>query len=480
MFFRSVSFQYLFLSLFAFTFWSSISVAGGSQYDYRVSIASDLSSLSVDIYFNNKAEILTLGNAEAVALTQNLRFCDERKPLHRQGNRLYLESAKSACLHYDFNLAGVHEEGRFGASLADDNCQVPIDYWLWLPTLKADTEIRVQINVSVPWEPAESPNQYKFSLSPESGEAISVFGYFENREILIPGAKLRVSLLKGELPTDTEKILSWLRAAATNVTLAYGRFPNPLPQIIVVPVAKKEKTSHSPVPFGHVIRDGGEAVQFFVDQSRPLEDFLDDWTATHEFSHLMLPYINSEQKWISEGFASYYQNVLLARSGMYTAEQAWQDLYAGFQRARKESKNISPNKAGTMRLWDARMMVYWSGAALALMADVKLRQLSQGQESLDTVLGKLQACCLPSDKMWNGREFFAKLDELSSYKVFVALYDTYADKPGIPDLSEEFRNLGIVVINGKVHLQKKAPDIAIRDAIMQMNEALVWMAGSKG
>ena len=83
----------------------------------------------------------------------------------------------------------------------------------------------------------------------------------------------------------------------------------------------------SAVPFGHVIRDGGEAVRFFVNDDKPLDKYLGDWTATHEFAHLLLPYIESKQKWISEGFASYYQNVLLARRGVYSEEEArvWMD-----------------------------------------------------------------------------------------------------------------------------------------------------------
>ena len=152
-------------------------------------------------------------------------------------------------------------------------------------------------------------------------------------------------------------------------------------------------------------------------------------------------------------------------------------MYDGFQRARREHDDISPNEAGAMRLWDARMMVYWSGAALALVADVRLRRLSGGRETLDSVLGKLQACCLPSVRIWRGREFFKKLDELSPYKIFTGLYDMYADSPGLPDINPDFRALGITLDNGKVILQDNAPDAGLREAIMHTDEVVARRRG---
>ena len=71
----------------------------------------------------------------------------------------------------------------------------------------------------------------------------------------------------------------------------------------------------------------------------------------------------------------------------------WQNLYAGFERGRKSHPELSPNQATSESIRSSRMKVYWSGAALALMADVQLRERSNGEESLDDVLDRLQACC---------------------------------------------------------------------------------------
>jgi hypothetical protein len=111
------------------------------------------------------------------------------------------------------------------------------------------------------------------------------------------------------------------------------------------------------------------------------------------------------------------------------------------------------------------MKVYWSGAALALIADVTLRERSGGKETLDTVLDNFQACCLPSDRMWTGPEFFAKLDSLASEPVFVPLYRRYADAAGFPDTDDVFLRLGIQTRGDSVYLRNGAELAAIREAI---------------
>jgi predicted metalloprotease with PDZ domain len=147
----------------------------------------------------------------------------------------------------------------------------------------------------------------------------------------------------------------------------------------------------------------------------------------------MLPYVSREQRWISEGFAQYYQNVLLARAGRYTQQYAWERIREGLERGRDSVPALSPNQAATGNEYNSRMKIYWSGAALALIADVELRRRSGGTESLDLVLDRLQDCCLPSRRTWTGRELFEKFDSLIGEPLFVDLYERFADSRGFPE-----------------------------------------------
>jgi len=284
-------------------------------------------------------------------------------------------------------------------------------------------------------------------------------------EARIPGATLRITVLE---PVDNDKareIVEWLRSASNNVTLAYGRFPNPSPRVVVQPANRFSWGDDSPVPFGRVTRNGEEKIEFYVNASRPIEDFYKDWTATHEFSHLLLPYVSRRHKWISEGFASYYQNVLMSRAGRYTPADAWKKLHDGFERGRRSRPELSPNEAAASGVGRARMKIYWSGAAIALLADIELRERSGGSESLDVALDRLQRCCLPSRRTWSGPQLFAKLDSLVDGPVFMPLYRRYANRSGFPDVDTALVRLGIEFVDDEAMLSERAELASIRDAI---------------
>ena len=270
--------------------------------------------------------------------------------------------------------------------------------------------------------------------------------------MMIMGSFFSVAFLSATLdievrqPVDEKKaaeITEWVQATADTMGLAYGRFPNPDARIVVIPSTENAWGSDSPVIYGRVTRDRGETVELFVNPDRPIEEFYSDWTATHEFSHLMLPLLSKRYRWISEGFATYYQNVLMSRAERYTPEFAWQRLTEGFERGRESRPDLSPNKAAAAGIRHARMKVYWSGAAIALIADSTLRERSNGKESLDQVLGQLQSCCLPSRRRWSGKELFEKLDTFVDTPVFMPLYRQYADEEGFPDLARLLSELGV-------------------------------------
>ena len=293
--------------------------------------------------------------------------------------------------------------------------------------------------------------------------------------MMIVGSLLSTTLLAATLNIEVRQLLDerkaaqiieWIEATADDVKLVYGRFPNPKARIIVIPTTENSWGSDSAVIFGRVTRRRGETVELFVNPDRPIEEFYADWTATHEFSHLMLPLLKQRYRWISEGFASYYQNVLMARAGHYTPEIAWRRLSEGFERGRESRPDLSPNEAATGGIAYARMKVYWSGAAIALLADMELRQRSGGSESLDTVLGQLQACCLPSRTQWSGRRLFKKLDSFLETPVFMPLYREYANSEGFPNVAPALTKLGVDVSENSVLLRDDRPLARIRDEIL--------------
>jgi hypothetical protein len=301
-------------------------------------------------------------------------------------------------------------------------------------------------------------------------EALVAFVHRAPHSEFVGESRLDIAMLDSTPPVNPLDVTIWVSAAARQVTLAYGAFPVPRVQVLIVPVLGMwpNRSSSAPleaVPFARVLRNGGFTVQFFVNQRAPLREYLADWTATHEFSHLLLPYVQRSDAWVSEGFASYYQNVLMSRGAVFDERRAWQKLIEGFDRGRRLTYDDTLDESIRHHGPNMLMRKYWSGAAVALIADVTMRKASP-PTSLDAVLEQLKACCLDVARTWTGLELFLKLDELAGWKVFVPLYHATARATEFPDVDPVLAQLGVRHSGGSITLDKRAPLADVRHAIM--------------
>lgn len=383
--------------------------------------------------------------------------------------------ANGGCISYQSDVSRpikLHDRTggkirRIGSDLAAST-----GLWFWRPDrLGADEDVELEFNlpegiaVSAPWfrlDDAANPT-YRLGRTPYDWPAWVAFGRFTERDIDVAGSRLRLSVLDGSPPVDVDQIADWIADAANMVGNMYGRFPFPQTQVMVVPNSKKRE----PTPWAFVVRGGNPAVHFVINQRRPIQEFYDDWTATHEFAHLFLPFVQSSDAWLSEGVATYYQNVLRARRGRLSEQEAWSHLHAGFGRGKKDTRGLTL-AAATQGMYRGGhyMRVYWSGTAIVMLADLQLRKISSGRQSLDTALDALNQCCSQVEREWSARELFGKLDEITGTTVFTHLLDQHVDSNRFPDLSAAYRDLGIVPYGRDIDLTPDAPLAAVREAIM--------------
>jgi len=420
--------------------------AADNEIHYEISIDNSLTTMRVEAHFETPVFSLNARDDAASRYLGGIEDCDRDLPLHANGRRLEVPNQGLRCVVYRVDLARLSSDDRRNGSLHPDNRVVEPARWLLLPSLD-DAAIdlhfaNADVPVSVPWQPL-AERRFRLPPSPGSGHAVMAYGAFEVRERRVGDQRLHIALLRTSDDYRYDGLADWLQGAAENVASAYGRFPESSPQILVVPVGDSGWGGGKAVPFARVLRDGGDAIEFFVNESASLDAFRRDWTATHEFSHLLLPYVTYRQRWVSEGFAQYYQNVLLARAGVYTENEAWSRLVAGFERGRGSRPDLSPNAAAASRASGSRMKIYWSGAVLALRADVELRRRSGGRRSLDTVLDELESCCMPSARVWQATELFAALDALLDEPLFVPLYEDVGMQPGFPEVAPLLSELGV-------------------------------------
>ncbi len=446
----------------------------GVTHSYVVTVSDDLRELQVKARFAPRVTDLSARSRDAGKYLIAASDCGNGQSLRAESQRLVVDRRGIECLAYSVNLAQVARDDRRNGRLGAATAVVSPTQWLWRPRLGGEDDVIVTfrlpagVDVSVPWQPiADQAFTYRLRSSPQSGSAITIFGRFARGVVHAAGVDLRVvSLLPEDGKIDAD-VLEWLRETVRNITLAYGRFPNPDARIVLFTAASRWWRSDSAVHFGRVVRDGGETIELLIDPSQPIESFLLDWTATHEFSHLMMPYVSHKQRWISEGFAQYYQNLLLARAGRYSQQSAWQKLYDGLQRGRESAPALSPNEAAAGESRNTRMKVYWSGAALALIADVELRRRSNGEESLDDVLDRFQRCCLPSRRTWTGLDLFRQFDRLIDEPLFVDLYRDYANTAGFPEFRPLMARLGVLLDGDEIRLIENSDFAEIRATLTE-------------
>jgi hypothetical protein len=259
-----------------------------------------------------------------------------------------------------------------------------------------------------------------------------------------------------------DDVLAWVESTADALAGVYGRWPRDEWRIKVRPVSL---FGNDPVPWAQVTRGDPDTVSFYIDAMASKEELVSNWTAYHELSHLLIPYRGWGDMWFSEGLASYYQNLLQARHGVIDEREMWQRLQDGFIRGRDNKRPDLSLEDLSPKLHENRshMRVYWTGALYFLTADVELRRRSQGEQSLDTVLAQLNACC--GDRALSVPEMVRRLDGIIDYPLFQPLYEEMTLSKQIPEFEGIYQELGIVSENEQVELVEGHPMTNIRQAI---------------
>ena len=195
------------------------------------------------------------------------------------------------------------------------------------------------------------------------------------------------------------------------------------------------------------------------------EALVADWTLPHELSHLWHPFVERRSAWLSEGLATYYQEVARARAGAIPAARAWRRLYEGAALGRDASTTLAEASERVFQTYDFPR-VYWGGAAIALLADVELRRRSGGTRSLDDVVAELSRCCAGDPRAWRAEDLIDRMDAIAGTPVFSALVSRHVTGTEHADLAATFARLGLRRRGEDFELVDDAPAAWIRDAIM--------------
>jgi hypothetical protein len=449
---------------------SSVATAATPSYSLGYDAASK--TMSVRICVAESAEVLRFAaDGNAPRYIEGLAR-DSGGALERENDGWTAHAWRAdECLAYRVMLARIGDSGKRGVGSRHGRDLVS-DPDLWLLRIPDATEGEVRVEMpagyalSAPWSPqpaADKTQRFRIPPTPSDWMARVAIGKFAESRIQLPGGALRVALLEGADSAERTKLDNWLAHISRAAITAYGRLPLSDVQVLIIPVPGD--TDREPVVFGQSTRGQGNALTLFVDLTRPAAEFDRDWVAVHELSHLFHPYLGSRGAWLAEGLATYYQNVLRARAGLLTPQQAWQQIDAGFSRGRADIRAGNPilEDAGDSR---AFMRVYWSGTAYWLEVDTELRRASANRLSIDEALRRFDECCLPSYRRWEPAEFVAKLDALLGTDVFTRRFGEYHARRDFPETAALYSELGLRHAGDGLQFDDAAPAANVRRAIM--------------
>lgn len=193
----------------------------------------------------------------------------------------------------------------------------------------------------------------------------------------------------------------------------------------------RAKSGASPVPWANTVRSRRQGVNFHVNPERTLEEFLNDWTAPHELSHLLVPYVGRSNAWFAEGFASYMQYQVMHVMSILDDEQMQERYRAKIGTAEQRYDLDEIPFADAARMLVERReypTMYWGGATYFLQVDRLLRQRGT---SMLAVLREFVECCRVDTRSFSS--LVHELDRIAGEPVFSNHLEVMRSRPGFPD-----------------------------------------------
>ncbi len=274
-----------------------------------------------------------------------------------------------------------------------------------------------------------------------------------NTVIKVRGGTIDVTLPDESIKASREDLLHWVRNAAQAVTLYYGHFPVPHLTLLV------HSAYGSGVRHGMTFPKDGGLIRITVGRETTADDLKDDWTLTHEMTHLAFPNMPDQQHWIEEGLATYIEPVARAQAGQLPVAEMWREFM------RDMPKGEPRNGDGGLDHTPTWGRTYWGGAMFCLLADVEIRERTHNRKGLQDALRAILDHGGVITEDWQIKQALAVGDKATGTNVLEELYRQMGDKPDPINLSQLWSKLGLSLDAGHVVFNDHAVDAAIRRSI---------------
>jgi len=278
------------------------------------------------------------------------------------------------------------------------------------------------------------------------------------RQLEVGGGHLDLRFDAPAFSVSPAELCDWTEQAARAVTHYFGRFPVSQVRIVLRPVEGDR------VQTGTTYPDGGDGVPLITVQlgrRAGMPALQRDWVMAHEMVHLAVPSVPRNSHWLEEGIATYVEPVSRIQLGQISAQKFWGDLLLGIPKGMPQSGDRGLDQTPT---WGR---TYWGGALFCLLADIEIRQRSQGRKSLrDALRGVLSA----GGSIRDDRTVIAVLaaaDQAIGMSVLTDLYTRMAAHPAPEGIDWLWGRLGVSMQQGQVVFDDTAEWAALRRSMTQ-------------
>ncbi len=442
------------------------------EWHYRAHVGPRAAAIDVELCFTGEpSAFLVPGDDDASDYVDEVRHVGHDRTLPRvRGGSFSLEGVGAGdCVAYRIDLARMGQREGLSRRVRwiGDSVFVGQTMWLWRPheipddiDVTMDLELAEGVAASVPWEPI-GEGRYRFDATVFSWLGYNAFGKLDVQRFEAGGADIEVALLDGDMACSREGLRAWATDAVASSAALYGQYPRDRLQMLVVPIDGGGGT----VYFGMAGRGGGPGVYILMDTDAVDGELVGGWTTVHELLHHGMPFV--ADPWMGEGFVTYYTEVVRTRRGHRSEREAWQEMWRGFRRGMRERDAMSLQAfSDGMGRTHAYQRVYWGGAAIAFMLDVRMRLATNGERSLDDAMREIRRRFGDARQKVDAMEILAALDAWYGEPIFTKTAKPVLAGKAFPDVEATMAELGIRIVDGKVVLDDDHPAAQHRRAIM--------------
>jgi hypothetical protein len=159
---------------------------------------------------------------------------------------------------------------------------------------------------------------------------------------------------------------------------------------------------------------------------------------------------------MEEGLATYVEPIARARHGHFGMEEVWTDLVRRTPQGAPGAGGLDANRGFGA--------IYWGGALFWLLADVEIRERTDGRRSLEDALRAVGDAGGSIAVTWPVERVLDTADRALGVKVLGPLYARMARSGERVDLQALWARLGVEDAGG-IRFHDDAPLAAIRKAI---------------